>query len=173
MPFMSNGCVLEFVKHHKDELLCINATAPQVISAKKTLLNICHQISKGMEYLAMQKFVHRDLAARNCMIDRNGEIKVADFGLTEDMYGTNYFRRRKSVTGSEEKVPLRWMAAESIEKDIYTEATDVWSFGVTVWEIFTCGRIPYTGIPAMGLLKELQRGQRLERPDNEACLDEV
>ena len=85
------------------------------------------------------------------------------------------------------------MAPESIEKDIYTEATDVvcldnthhdycselcwtcfqWSFGVTVWEIFTCGRIPYTGIPAMGLLKELQRGQTLERPDNEACLDEV
>ena len=64
----------------------------------------------------------------SCRIDRNGEIKVADFGLTEDMYGTNYFRRRKSVTGSEEKVPLRWMAAESIEKDIYTEATDVVSY---------------------------------------------
>ncbi|CAI8033449.1 Proto-oncogene tyrosine-protein kinase receptor Ret [Geodia barretti] len=89
------------------------------------------------------------------------------------MYGTNYFRREKGEGGSEEKVPIRWMAPESIEEDIYTEATDVWSFGVTVWEIFTCGRIPYTGIPAMGLLKELQRGQRLERPDNEACLDEV
>ena len=150
-------------------------------------------------------------------IDGNGVIKVADFGLTEDMYGTNYFRRRQSVTGNEEKVPIRWMAPESIEENIYTEATDVvserntlkylggypmgvsfslltgdpttikknllaafmvliipqWSFGVTVWEIFTCGRIPYTGIPAMGLLKELQRGHRLERPDNEACQDEV
>ena len=118
-------------------------------------------------------------------------IKVADFGLTEDMYSTNYFRRERGEGGSEEKVPIRWMAPESIEKDIYTEATDVvcsdsthllfrvvviclqWSFGVTVWEIFTCGRIPYTGIPAMGLLKELQRGQILKRPYNEACLDEV
>jgi serine/threonine protein kinase len=170
MPFMSNGSVLEFVKHHREELLCIDAIEIQVVSARKTLLNISHQISKGMEYLALERFVHRDLAARNCMIDRDGVIKVADFGLTEDMYGTNYFRREG---GSEEKVPIRWMAPESIEKDIYTEATDVWSFGVTVWEIFTCGRIPYTGIPAMGLLKELQRGQRLERPDNEACLDEV
>ena len=52
-------------------------------------------------------------------------IKVADFGLTEDMFGTNYFRRRKSVTGSEEKVPIRWMAPESIESDIYDESTDV------------------------------------------------
>ena len=58
-------------------------------------------------------------------IDRHGVIKVADFGLTEDMYGTNYFRRRKSETGSEEKGPIRWMAPESIENDIYNESTDV------------------------------------------------
>ena len=60
-----------------------------------------------------------------CRIDGSGVIKVADFGLTEDMYGTNYFRRRKSVMGSEEKVPIRWMAIESIENDIYNESTDV------------------------------------------------
>ena len=60
-----------------------------------------------------------------CRIDGRGVIKVADFGLTEDMYGTNYFRRRKSVMGSEEKVPIRWMAIESIENDIYNESTDV------------------------------------------------
>ena len=59
-----------------------------------------------------------------CRIDRKGVIKVADFGLTEDMYGTNYFRRT-SVTGSEEKVPIRWMAPESIKHDIYNEETDV------------------------------------------------
>ena len=58
-------------------------------------------------------------------IDGHGVIKIADFGLTEDMYGTNYFRRRKSVSGHEEKVPIRWMAPESIENDIYNESTDV------------------------------------------------
>ena len=116
---------------------------------------------------------------------------MADFGLTEDMHGMNYFRQRKSETGSEEKVPIKWMAPESIENDIYTEASDVvstfylyfwnintlvfpqWSFGVTVWEIFTCGRVPYSGVPAMSLLRTLQRGERLERPDNEACSDEM
>ena len=58
-------------------------------------------------------------------IDTDGVIKVADFGLTEDMYGTNYFRRRKSESGSEEKVPIRWMAPESIEDNMYTESSDV------------------------------------------------
>ena len=60
-----------------------------------------------------------------CRIDQHGVIKVADFGLTEDMYVQNYFRRDKSEEGSEEKVPIRWMAPESIENDIYTESTDV------------------------------------------------
>ena len=131
-------------------------------------------------------------------------IKVADFGLTEDMYGTNYFRRRKSVMGSEEKVPVRWMAPESIENGIYNESTDVvriplylqfqhvtitspvstdilcsiyvslqWSFGVTVWELFTCGRVPYSGILVMSLLRALKAGQRLEKPENTACSNEM
>ena len=67
-----------------------------------------------------------------CRIAGNGVIKVADFGLTEDMYGTNYFRRTKNETGSEEKVPIRWMAPESIENDVYTEATDVVSYKAVV-----------------------------------------
>ena len=137
-------------------------------------------------------------------------IKVADFGLTEDMYGTNYFRRRKSDTESEEKVPIRWMAPESIENDIYNESTDVvrtvllcncphctilrailhalficmcinhhthvstqWAFGVTVWELFTCGSVPYSGIPVMSALKAIKAGQRLEKPENAACSNEM
>ena len=65
-------------------------------------------------------------------------IKVADFGLTEDMYGTNYFRRRKSVTGSDEKVPIKWMAPESIENDVYTEATDVVSKDIAAALVYCC-----------------------------------
>ena len=80
-------------------------------------------------------------------IDRDGVIKVADFGLTEDMYGTNYFRRRHSVTGREDRLPIKWMAPESIEKDIFTEATDVVSTG-----IFTL-RLTYALLLFSGLLE--------------------
>ena len=127
-------------------------------------------------------------------IDGNGVIKVADFGLTEDMYGTNYFRRDRGGEGSEEKVPIRWMAPESISSDTYNESTDVvcavdtytydcrtvclslclqWSFGVTMWEIFTCGSVPYAGIRVMKLASELRVGYRLEKPDNVACDEEM
>ena len=67
-----------------------------------------------------------------CRIDGRGVIKVADFGLTEDMYGTKYFRRRKSVSGYEEKVPIRWMAPESIKNDIYNESTDVVRYDISI-----------------------------------------
>ena len=110
---------------------------------------------------------------------------MADFGLTEDMYGTKYYRRSESE--SEERVPIRWMAPESIETNIYNEATDVvsdsykcligiyvtilcqWSFGVTCWEVLTCGGVPYAGVPAMTLLTELHSGHRLDRPSNVVC----
>ncbi|CAI8029843.1 Tyrosine-protein kinase transforming protein RYK, partial [Geodia barretti] len=174
MPFMSNGSVLEYVRKHKDRLFITGELLRvELQTASAALLRICLHIAQGMEYLSRNKFVHRDLAARNCMIDGEGVIKVADFGLAEDMYCTNYFRRRKSETGHEEKVPIRWMAPESIEYSVYTQATDVWSYGVTMWEIFTCGRVPYAGIHAMGLLKGLKRGERLEKPDNKACHDDI
>ncbi|CAI8047953.1 Fibroblast growth factor receptor 1 [Geodia barretti] len=111
-------------------------------------------------------------AARNCMIDWNDVIKVSDFGLTEDIYSYNYFRP-KSTKGDEEKLPIKWMAPESIETNIFNETTDVWSFGVTCWEVFTCGGVPYAGVPVTTLLSELRSGHRLDRPSNISCSDDI
>ncbi|CAI8037280.1 Tyrosine-protein kinase transforming protein ros [Geodia barretti] len=180
MPFMINGTVLNYIKQNRETLYFgRSADKKQVESARIASLGVCHQIANGMSYLTKHKFVHRDLAARNCMIDENGVIKVADFGLTEDMYATNYYRRgggeggEGGTGGHEEKVPIRWMAPESIEADFYDEKTDVWSFGVTCWEVMTCGGVPYTGIHIMSLLRELNSGHRLDRPSNAVCSDEI
>ncbi|CAI8052095.1 Tyrosine-protein kinase transforming protein SEA [Geodia barretti] len=167
MPFMTGGTVLEYVRRHKESLHCTSTS--EVKTAMNTCLGMCLQISKGMAYLTDQRFVHRDLAARNCMIDRNGVVKVADFGLTEDVYNTKYL----SVEVSEERLPIRWMAPESIESNMFNEKTDVWSYGVTCWEIFTCGGVPYAGIHPMIVLREVRSGKRLERPSNLACCDEI
>ena len=120
-------------------------------------------------------------------------IKVADFGLSVDVYSRNYFRQRKS--GEEEgetpaKFPIRWMALESLNDGIFTEKSDVvsmkvgilqlvrvsdvqWSFGVTCWEVFSLGKTPYPGVHPFSLIRHLERGERLEKPLNAACSQEM
>ncbi|CAI8057306.1 Tyrosine-protein kinase transforming protein SEA [Geodia barretti] len=168
MPFMGKGNVLEYVRKMNENQL-------QETTMKTNFLGICHQITKGMRYLADCKFVHRDLAARNCMIDEKNMIKVADFGLSENVYSSGGYvcQSNEEAVAREEKVPIRWMAPESIESGRYSEKTDVWAFGVTCWEIFTFGHVPYSGIRAMSILNVLKSGQRLERPINDICSDNI
>jgi proto-oncogene tyrosine-protein kinase Ret len=128
---------------------------------------MCHQIAKGMTYIAQGGVIHRDVAARNCMIGAGGRIKVSDFGMAVER---GYYR---VASGKTEKVPVKWMAPESIEDHIYTHKTDVWSFGVTCWEVFTCGAVPYPGLNPLNVQRELKLGRRLERPKNTVCSDEI
>ncbi|CAI8031550.1 Tyrosine-protein kinase transforming protein SEA [Geodia barretti] len=173
MPYMVKGTLLTYVRENKDQFFVEDdnaEAADQVDEISKTLIEFSRQIALGMQYLAKNKVVHRDLAARNCLLDMCGTVKVADFGLSEDMYSTNYFRQGKSsVDAVETKVPIRWMPLESIEEGLYNEKSDVWSYGVTVWEIFTCGKVPYHGISCMALPRLLRAGEHLEKPYNTAC----
>ena len=100
-----------------------------------------------MEFLARRRCVHRDLAARNILVARGKIAKVADFGLARDVEQSDYYRR---VTDG--KLPVLWMSPESLFQGVSTTKSDVWSYGVLLWEIVTCGERPYTGINTEALL---------------------
>ncbi|XP_019858510.1 PREDICTED: hepatocyte growth factor receptor-like [Amphimedon queenslandica] len=128
MPFMSRGSLLSYLEKERPNLTVTDISDKDaVLNVRKQLLCICLQVAKGMFYLASQHFVHRDLAARNCMIDENGIIKIANFGLTEDIYMECYFNQftDESESSKNVKLPVKWMAIESLCHGIFSQKSDV------------------------------------------------
>jgi serine/threonine protein kinase len=130
-----------------------------------------------MEYLASKRCVHRDLAARNVLVSDDNVLKIADFGLARNITTGDYYR--KTTDG---RLPVKWMAFESLLGQVYTSQSDVWSYGILLWEIMTLGGTPYPGIQAQELFKKLEKGYRMESPPNcpnylfeimTSCWDEV
>uniref|UniRef100_A0A3B4VQ85 Receptor protein-tyrosine kinase n=1 Tax=Seriola dumerili TaxID=41447 RepID=A0A3B4VQ85_SERDU len=144
MPY---GCLLDYVRENKDHI------------GSQFLLNWCVQIAKGMSYLEEVRLVHRDLAARNVLVKNPNHVKITDFGLARllDIDETEYH-----ADGG--KVPIKWMALESILHRKFTHQSDVWSYGVTVWELMTFGAKPYDMIPAREIPDVLEGGERLPQP---------
>uniref|UniRef100_A0A8C8IUX8 Receptor protein-tyrosine kinase n=1 Tax=Oncorhynchus tshawytscha TaxID=74940 RepID=A0A8C8IUX8_ONCTS len=144
MPY---GCLLDYVKENKDNI------------GSQYLLNWCVQIAKGMSYLEERHLVHRDLAARNVLVKTPQHVKITDFGLAKLL---NADEKEYHADGG--KVPIKWMALESILHRKYTHQSDVWSYGVTAWELMTFGTKPYDGIPANEIAGVLEKGERLPQP---------
>lgn len=126
------------------------------------LQNFAFQIANGMAHLEQIPITHRDLAARNILINQHKNLKISDFGLSR----TGPYINQKS-----KRLPLRWMAIEAIVDHKYDSKSDVWSFGVVLWEIGTLGAFPYERHPDSYIQQFLQNGGRLERP--EICTDEM
>lgn len=105
------------------------------------------------------RVIHRDLAARNVLVCDNKLVKVSDFGLSRDVYENNIYCKQGAG-----RLPMRWMALESLTHQIYTTESDVWSFGVLLWEIVTFGQYPYPEVSNADLLTFLKKGQRMVKP---------
>ncbi|TSK22649.1 Inactive tyrosine-protein kinase 7 [Bagarius yarrelli] len=138
---------------------------PQPISTK-TKVSICAQVAAGMEHLSSQRFVHKDLAARNCLISGERHVKISALGLSKDVYSSEYYQHRQSL------IPLRWLPAESVFENDFSSKSDVWAFGVLMWEVFSHGELPYTTLSHQDVLEGLQAGTlKLSAP--EACPSKV
>ncbi|KAJ8403645.1 hypothetical protein AAFF_G00349710 [Aldrovandia affinis] len=144
--FMENGCLLNFLRQHNGAL------------SKEWLLAMCQDACEGMEYLEQNSFIHRDLAARNCLVSGKNVVKVCDFGMTRYVLDNQY----TSSSGS--KFPVKWSPPEVLHFNKYSNKSDVWSFGVLMWEIFTEGRTPFENKSNPDVVEEITQGHRLYRP---------
>ena len=118
-------------------------------------------VAEGATYLASLSFVHRDIAARNCLVDHNLCVKIADFGMSRKVNQMDYYR----IGSTQACLPIRWMPPEALLFGKFTHKSDVWSFGVLMWEIYTFGRQPYGGSSDYEVIDKIKSGQFLECPE--------
>ncbi|KAL9887722.1 insulin-like receptor isoform 1-T9 [Glossina fuscipes fuscipes] len=172
MELMKNGDLKSYLRAHRpDERDEFGMTlAERGLSSQPPPLSRIYQmaieIADGMAYLSAKKFVHRDLAARNCMVAADLTVKIGDFGMTRDIYETDYYRK-----GTKGLLPVRWMPPESLRDGVYSSASDVFSYGVVLWEMSTLASQPYQGLSNDQVLRYVIEGGVMERPEN--CPDKL
>uniref|UniRef100_A0A914CIT2 receptor protein-tyrosine kinase n=2 Tax=Acrobeloides nanus TaxID=290746 RepID=A0A914CIT2_9BILA len=132
----------------------------------RDLVRFSTEIARGMEFLATKKIIHRDLAARNILVAADFSMKISDFGLSRNVVYNDYYRKKGPG-----RIPIKWMAPEALDKNMYTVYSDVWSYGIVLWEVMTLGGTPYPSIAMPQLYNILKQGYRMESPHN--CPEEI
>lgn len=150
MELMERGDLKSYLRRSRDSSNNITCAEMYKMAA---------EIADGMAYLAAKKFVHRDLAARNCMVAADRTVKIGDFGMARDIYETDYYRKE-----SKGLLPVRWMAPESLADGVFTSDSDVWSYGIVLWEMSTLAEQPYQGLSNEEVLQfVISKGAYLHR----------
>ncbi|XP_026669122.1 proto-oncogene tyrosine-protein kinase ROS isoform X4 [Ceratina calcarata] len=160
LELMEAGDLLSYLRASRS----LQPTDPHALRLQD-LLAMCEDVARGCRYLEELHFVHRDLACRNCLVsarDReNRVVKIGDFGLARDIYKNDYYRKE-----GEGLLPVRWMAPESLVDGVFTSQSDVWAFGVLIWEITSLGQQPYPARTNIEVLHHVRAGGRLPKPLN-------
>ncbi|XP_043251642.1 insulin-like peptide receptor [Colletes gigas] len=152
MELMENGDLKTYLRRIRDTHL---------IPDSCRIMRMAAEIADGMAYLESKKYVHRDLAARNCMISENLVCKIGDFGMARDIYETDYYK-----IGRKGLLPIRWMAPENLSDGVFTSDSDVWSYGVVLYEILTLAAMPYQGFSNEEVLSHVLHKGTLSIPRN-------
>jgi len=152
--------VLEFM--HKGALLDYLRSRGRSVVSQGDLLTFAKHVCEGMEYLEKKNLVHRDLAARNILLSSELTAKVSDFGLARS---TDVNLEGGLLNGGTQ-FPVKWTSPEALKKSLFSNKSDVWSFGITLWEMWSFGRVPYPKVPVKVLMDKILKGYRMDSPDN-------
>uniref|UniRef100_A0A4X2KPK4 receptor protein-tyrosine kinase n=1 Tax=Vombatus ursinus TaxID=29139 RepID=A0A4X2KPK4_VOMUR len=170
--YMAYGDLNEYLRNMSPRTVCnlshsnlatrvrLSSPGPPPLCCAEQLC-IARQVAAGMAYLSERKFVHRDLATRNCLVGNNMVVKIADFGLSRNIYSADYYKANEN-----DAIPIRWMPPESIFYNRYTTESDVWAYGVVLWEIFSYGLQPYYGMAHEEVIFYVRDGNILSCPEN-------
>ncbi|XP_066158204.1 fibroblast growth factor receptor homolog 1-like isoform X1 [Euwallacea fornicatus] len=164
VEYAPNGNLRDFLREHRPssgyEIAVGTEHKEKKTLTQKDLVSFAYQVARGMDYLSSRRCIHRDLAARNVLVSDDYVLKIADFGLARDIHCNDYYRKK-----TDGRLPVKWMAPEALFHRVYTTQSDVWSYGILLWEIMTLGGTPYPSVPSVEkLFKLLRNGHRMEKP---------